>query len=122
MADTDYLLLTMTDDISVPGKIFEYMAAGKPILAVTAPGSEVDQMLRETSAGLAAPPDDVPAIRSMLIRAYEAWRDRKKLIEGNGESVRRYERPRLVRKYGDLLRATSARLENDAFDYSPGNQ
>jgi glycosyltransferase involved in cell wall biosynthesis len=111
MANTDYLLLTMTNDISVPGKVFEYMAAGKPILAVTAPGSEVDQILRETSAGISATPNDVPAIRAMLIRAFEAWRRQAKLVHGNSESVRRYERPRLVKEYGNLMRGALATPE-----------
>ena len=105
MEDTDYLLLTMTNDISVPGKLFEYMATGKPILAVTAPGSEVDQILRETAAGITAPPDESTAIQRMLVRAFEAWRDRKKLIEEKGEPVERYERPRLAAEYGRLMRA-----------------
>jgi glycosyltransferase involved in cell wall biosynthesis len=115
MADTDYLLLTMTNDISVPGKVFEYMAAGKPILAVTSPGNEVDQILGETSAGISAPPNDAAAIRAMLIRAFEAWRNGTKLVEGDGESVRRYERPRLVEEYGSLMRsAADARLKSQA--------
>jgi len=104
MADTDYLLLTMTNDISVPGKVFEYMAAGKPILAIAAPGSEVDQILRETGAGLCAPPDDTEAIQAMLLRAVEAWRTGANLLQGNGDSVRRYERPRLVAEYSTLMR------------------
>jgi glycosyltransferase involved in cell wall biosynthesis len=107
MEDTDYLLLTMTNDISVPGKIFEYMAAGKPILAITAPGSEVDQILRETGAGLSAPPDDPDALKALLMRAYLAWRRGVPLVSRNGESVRRYERPRLVEAYGALMRDTS---------------
>jgi glycosyltransferase involved in cell wall biosynthesis len=104
MEDTDYLLLTMTNDISVPGKLFEYMATGKPILAITAAGNEVDCILRETSAGLTAPPDDPEAIRRMLMRAFEAWRDGKKLVERSGGQVRRYERPRLAEEYGRLIR------------------
>jgi glycosyltransferase involved in cell wall biosynthesis len=108
MEDTDYLLLTMTNDISVPGKLLEYMATGKPVLAVTARGSEVDQILRETGAGLSAPPDDPEALRAMLTRAFEAWRDRVPLVSGDRESVRRYERPRLAKEYGELMRAAGA--------------
>ena len=104
MEDTDYLLLTMTNDISVPGKLFEYMATGKPILAITAGGNEVDRILLETSAGLTAPPDDPAAIREMLLRAFDAWRSGKKLIERAGVKVQRYERPRLAEEYGRLIR------------------
>ena len=105
MEDTDYLLLTMTNDISVPGKLFEYMATGKPILAVAAPGSEVDQILQATATGITASPNDSNAIRRMLIRAFEAWRDHGKLIDREGEPVQRYERPRLAKEYGRLMRA-----------------
>jgi glycosyltransferase involved in cell wall biosynthesis len=94
----------MTNDISVPGKVFEYMAARKPILAIAAPGSEVDQILRETGAGLCAPPDDTEAIQAMLLRAVEAWRTGTNLLQGDGDSVRRYERPRLVAEYSTLMR------------------
>ena len=104
MEDTDYLLLTMTNDISVPGKLFEYMAARKPILAVAAPGSEVDQILLETGAGLCAPPDDVEGIRCMVLGAFDAWRDGSNFIRTAGASVRRYERPRLVEEYGRVVR------------------
>jgi glycosyltransferase involved in cell wall biosynthesis len=38
MAETDYLLLTMTNDFSLPGKLFEYMASGRPILALSPRG------------------------------------------------------------------------------------
>jgi glycosyltransferase involved in cell wall biosynthesis len=103
MEDTDFLLLTMTNDISVPGKLFEYMATGKPILAITAPGSEVDRILRETAAGLSAPPGDPEAIRAMLLHAFETWRRGKKLIEGRGAPVERYERPRLAEEYGRFI-------------------
>jgi glycosyltransferase involved in cell wall biosynthesis len=105
MEDTDYLLLTMTNEISVPGKLFEYMATGKPILAITPPESEVDRILRATQAGISAPPDNPAAIREMLRLAFEAWSSGTKLIEPRRQSVQRYERPRLVEEYGQLMGA-----------------
>jgi glycosyltransferase involved in cell wall biosynthesis len=104
MEDTDYLLLTMTNDISIPGKIFEYMATGKPILAVTQAGNEVHQILGETAAGVTADPADLRSIQALILRAFDAWRDGRKLVDHRGATVRRYERPRLAAEYGRLLR------------------
>jgi glycosyltransferase involved in cell wall biosynthesis len=103
MEDTDYLLLTMTNDISVPGKLFEYMATGKPILVLTEPASEVDQILRETGCGISAPPGNPRAIQQMLMQAFEAWRDGRRLVAARRMPVQRYERPRLAAEYGELM-------------------
>jgi len=108
MADTDYLLLTMTNDISVPGKLFEYMAVRRPILAIAAPGSEVDLLLTETGAGLCAPPNDAERIRGMLLRAFEGWQKGNLRTAENAAAIRRYERPRLVAEYANLIRAAGA--------------
>jgi len=50
--ETDYLLLTMTDAISIPGKLHEYLAAGKPIIAFAAPGGEVWSFFRGDAGGV----------------------------------------------------------------------
>ena len=63
MCDTDCLLLTMTNDISLPGKLFEYMATGKPILALCSPESEVARILDETGAGWHADPANPEAVK-----------------------------------------------------------
>jgi glycosyltransferase involved in cell wall biosynthesis len=106
MEETDYVLLTMTNEISVPGKIFEYMATQKPILAVTPRGSEVDGMLVETAAGISAPPDDPAAIRAMITRAFDAWRSGVPIVQIDTAAVRRYERPRLAEEYSRIMQAT----------------
>lgn len=103
MEETDYLLLTMTNDFSLPGKLFEYMASGKPILALSPRGGEVDVMLRETRAGECVPHDDQTAVRQLLLRAWE----RRENPAGEGgvvrDAVQRYERPRLAREMAALL-------------------
>jgi glycosyltransferase involved in cell wall biosynthesis len=103
MEETDYLLLTMTNEISLPGKLFEYLATGKPILALTPPGSEVDRLLKETRAGWSADPGDRAVIQEMLARAVEFWVAGRRPAP-NWNAIRRYERPRLAAEYGKLMR------------------
>jgi glycosyltransferase involved in cell wall biosynthesis len=105
MEETDYLLMTMTNAISVPGKLYEYMAAGKPILAITPAGSEVDMVLRETCCGISASPDDPAAIKAMLERAFDAWRKREPLIHPRLDLVQKYDRRRLVEEYGHIMQS-----------------
>jgi glycosyltransferase involved in cell wall biosynthesis len=103
LEETDYLLLTMTDTISLPGKLFEYLATGKPILAISPRGGEVDRIIEETQSGWCAPPDDPLAIQAMLRRAYEESRGGRSALRPNRERIRRYERPRLAAEYARLM-------------------
>lgn len=66
MASADSLLLIQPGHpLSVPGKFFEYLAAGKPILAVTDEG-ETAELVRATGTGLVASPSSEHAIRDAL--------------------------------------------------------
>jgi glycosyltransferase involved in cell wall biosynthesis len=100
--ETDFVLLTMTNEYSLPGKIFEYMAMGKPVLAISPRGGEVDQILGATGAGWCAEPDDSAGIQAMIRRAWEMVRS-KDSFASNGEAVRRYERPRLAAELAGLI-------------------
>jgi glycosyltransferase involved in cell wall biosynthesis len=46
MEEADLLLLPWTDRFNIPGKVFEYLATGKPILAICHPDSEVARIIR----------------------------------------------------------------------------
>jgi glycosyltransferase involved in cell wall biosynthesis len=48
------------------GKVFEYLAAGRPILAVVPPDGAAADLIRETHAGMVVAPDDVDGIRVAL--------------------------------------------------------
>jgi glycosyltransferase involved in cell wall biosynthesis len=56
------------------GKVFEYLAAERPILAAVPPGGAAADLIRETGAGIVAPPDDVAAIRAALEGLHARWR------------------------------------------------
>jgi len=57
------------------GKVFEYVAVGRPILAAVPPDGAAAELIRETGAGAVAPPDDPVAIREALEGLHARWRD-----------------------------------------------
>ncbi len=58
----------------VPGKIYEYLGAGRPILAAAPPGEARDVLARATRGAFVAPPDDARAIADGFAEAFDAWR------------------------------------------------
>ena len=48
------------------GKVFEYLAAERPILAAVPPDGAAADLIRDTGAGIVAPPDDVEALKEAL--------------------------------------------------------
>lgn len=64
--DADALLLITSNDTSIAtGKLFEYLRAGRPILAL-AGKNEAARIVRETRTGSVVPPDDADAVRHAL--------------------------------------------------------
>jgi glycosyltransferase involved in cell wall biosynthesis len=108
MEETDFLLLTMTNEISLPGKLFEYLATGKPILAITPRGSEVERILAETGGGWCAEPNDRVGIQAMLHRALDSAGNGTEWFRSNREAIRRYERPRLAAEYARRIKVQRA--------------
>jgi glycosyltransferase involved in cell wall biosynthesis len=57
------------------GKVFEYLAAGRPILAAVPPDGAAAELIRETGAGVVAAPDDPDALRDALVELVERFRN-----------------------------------------------
>ncbi len=69
--DSEALLLLVPDAGGrgkgvLSGKVFEYLAAGRPVLAVVPPDGAAADLVRETGAGVVVAPDDVDGIRRAL--------------------------------------------------------
>jgi hypothetical protein len=56
----------------IPDKVYECMRAGRPILALTDPGSDLEVLVRQYSGAVAVPPRDVRGIRDAL---HQAWQE-----------------------------------------------
>jgi glycosyltransferase involved in cell wall biosynthesis len=56
------------------GKVFEYIAAERPILAVVPTDGAAAQLVRDANVGIVAAPEDVDAIRDALVDLHARWR------------------------------------------------
>jgi glycosyltransferase involved in cell wall biosynthesis len=92
------VLITSRNSSEATGKLFEYLAAGKPILAL-AEGNEAERIVRETGTGVAVPPDDVDAIADALRRAARGELARDYAPQG----VERYSYPRLAEEAAEVI-------------------
>lgn len=69
LRSADMNLVTLSTQaalVSVPSKIFKQMAAGRPILAITPPGTEVDRLMTDARCGLTVRPDDASGLAQAL--------------------------------------------------------
>jgi glycosyltransferase involved in cell wall biosynthesis len=57
------------------GKVFEYLAAGRPILAAVPPDGAAAELVRETGAGIVVAPDDVEGIAGALETLHRRFRN-----------------------------------------------
>jgi len=55
------------------GKVFEYLAAERPILALVPPDGAAAALIRDAGAGIVVPPDDVDAIEAALRDLDARW-------------------------------------------------
>jgi glycosyltransferase involved in cell wall biosynthesis len=77
--DSEALLLLIPDAGGrgrgvLSGKVFEYLAAERPILAAVPPDGAAAELLRESGAGLVVAPDDVEAMRAALAELESRYR------------------------------------------------
>jgi glycosyltransferase involved in cell wall biosynthesis len=77
--DSDVLLLLIPESGGrgkgvLTGKIYEYLAAERPILAVVPPDGAAAQLVRDTGAGVVVPSDDVDGMREALLDLHRRWK------------------------------------------------
>ena len=111
MKGSDALLLLNHESVSIPGKIFEYLATGQPILAVIPDGPAAD-IVREAKAGVVVDPTDADGIVREIHRMYEAWRHRQLRSDADHSVVQRYTWRETARQLAEIFDATvgAARL------------
>ncbi len=102
---SDLLWMIVGDTVSSPGKLYEYLGSGKPVLGL-APDGFMKQAILE-AGGTAVPPDDVDAIKQALLKYVQEYRNGT--LKGlNREIVEKYNRVNLT---GSLVRVFNSIFE-----------
>jgi len=89
LAASDILLVPLDKEktqLSVPSKLYNYIAAGRPILGLTDSTSEVARIISDANCGLSAEPEDV----NMIVEKIMEMKNSKGNCEGFGHNARRY--------------------------------
>lgn len=86
----------------VPAKLFEYMASGRPILAIGPEDGDTARILNETQAGFTLGFDDKEKIKEKVKELYQRFLD-DDLRDNQDPSIGNYSRQSLAEKYAKLL-------------------
>lgn len=108
----DVLFVTLRDwpvfRITIPHKIFAYMASSRPVLAAME-GDSADVILK-ANAGLQCPPGNPQALAATVRRFYQMTPEERKIMGENGRRavVDQFGRERLVGQIAEMLNSVVA--------------
>ncbi len=99
------LLLNDTHDIlgRIPAKVFEYLAAARPVLAVGDTNGDAAQIIRDAGAGEVAELQNEDSIRAAIMKLYAAFRSGNLYV--NPKGIEKYTGLSIAEKYAALLDA-----------------
>ncbi|WNC16550.1 glycosyltransferase family 4 protein [Brevibacillus brevis] len=91
----------------IPGKLYEYMGIGKPILALNKAG-EATEIIEKFRLGRVADPEDKEAIKQAYLQLYQEWKHQgsggqAERGEDFAERVKPYERREQARQLAALM-------------------
>jgi glycosyltransferase involved in cell wall biosynthesis len=111
MSAADGLLLfyghEYTSRASVPGKLYEYLRVGRPILAVAFPGG-VEDLIKRCGAGWVFRPDDVEGMTAALARLIESRLEGRDPIRADASAIAAFRHDRLAGQLAAVLNGVVA--------------
>jgi len=103
--DAQVLLLVEMDSPEtksiIPGKLFEYVAANRPILAIGPEGSDVEAIIKETNTGVYFKYTDKEKLKQQLQLYYEDYL--RANLNVNSKNIQKYSRSALTKSLSTIL-------------------
>lgn len=105
MQSCDLLFLPVAQgqysNISLPGKLFEYLGSGTPILAQVPTDSEVFKVIQKTGSGKCVRPDDTTSLKEQLLLATKD--DSRIDVLRNNSALEQYQRKYQAKQLVNIL-------------------
>lgn len=104
-ADLLLLFLPKFMDYCVPGKLYEYLRTGKPILALINKVGETAKIINKTNTGYIVDPEDEKEILSTFKNIYNLWQNKELKTNVNFNEIKRFDRNLLTDQLIDIFRS-----------------
>jgi hypothetical protein len=103
LSETDYVLLITHDRLNISAKFYDYIGAGKPILACVHPEGDVRRLLEDLRAGWWADSSNTESICQLFLDTARSGDAAHSLFQPDTERIAGYERRILAQRYSSFL-------------------
>ena len=86
----------------ITGKLFEYLQANRPILAIAPPEGDLAEIINTTKAGRVVDFDDEETLKKEILEMYKAYKKHKLVV--NSKSIEQYHRKNLTAQLADVIK------------------
>ena len=85
----------------IPGKLFEYMVSGRPIIAIGPEKSDFAEIITNTNTGVFFTYSEKMKLKSVILRFYNQFLEGK--LQSNGVGLQKYSRKSLTKELTQLI-------------------
>jgi glycosyltransferase involved in cell wall biosynthesis len=110
MVNSQALLLLITiegpkGEVILTGKLFEYLAARKPIIAIAPENGLAAKIIKSLNAGTVISPKKVSGIKKAIADFYQLWKMKRKtsVTASNEDDIEQYDRKVLTRRLAEIF-------------------
>ncbi|ROL57869.1 glycosyltransferase [Bacteroidetes/Chlorobi group bacterium Naka2016] len=90
----------------VPGKVFEYLGTGRPILTIAPTDGAVAEIINKTKSGLVAHQSQIERISENFLTLFNLWKS-KGTFQPDFEEIQKYSRKEHTRQLASILEKIS---------------